>query len=1011
MRNILRITILALLSLVTSKAIAQDIIMGSAPMDNATQEEVRYFYDPGGDADPNNADNPLGNFDTNLVVTMTLEHSMNPNYVLYVYFDEFALGFNDTLWIYDGPDVNSDLIGWYNLVNNPGEIYSTNSALTFVFKSDNVSEEGLSLGWVARVVAYKKVTDEFRFTDANQGVNFTCNATFTDSGGENGNIANNSENTNGIMSVAFHSPAETHIKCEFTQFAVNGIMKIYDGQYFPGFPDYDPDNPLSNGRLIGQFTTNTLGGSSNMPPVLFSSTHQLTFVYIGASGDKNKAGWVAKISCVPELYEGSLGTPCPEIVNSPAGAYADEEGDPHVINFDCSRPVVLLEARVEATGSYSNDYTISRISEAKIENGGARMFEYNQGTPFVLTSSNADDIWIAESQLPFKFSFFGQMYQKVYPGANGLMAFDYHQPQQPATCTFSYDAPSTLSSTQTSYSSTPYVYKNCIYGVYEDIDPNNQHCPHNNAIRYGIVGSSPCRAFVFNYDNMGLYGVAGQGNVNNYNTYQMVFYEGTNIIDIFIKKRRCCASTNGGLNTSSTPANAEKEGVVGLQNKTSSQILIAPGRGMTAWEVMPENAEGWRFTPITPLDEFGELTWYENVVDDDHIIFHDPKVKNKINRITVSPTETTKYISKYTFTNAAEDEITVYDTTLIKVEIPSITLSRSSGNENICPGENVQVTVTPNTSDYPSITPASYKWSSGDTTQTATVAPQVTTDYTVTVTYNNGCKKSGVVKVDVTELELPKITATDTVLCKGESTTLTATHSTSNSFKWSNGSTAQSITVAPEVSTIYQVTATMEGSCEVKDTLLITVFPLPVPMFSATPTEILVENGIGTVNCNDLSQNDYSLTWNFGDYESSVNIVQDVSSVTHDYTRAGFYTITLTAEDDNKCVDSVKARISVKVPYFFYIPNAFRPNSGGANERFAPKGEGVDPDHYSMQIYDRNGNIIFSTTNPYDYWDGRNKFGKMCPEGVYVYIIRLKDLNGANADEWREYTGSVTLLK
>ena len=83
------------------------------------------------------------------------------------------------------------------------------------------------------------------------------------------------------------------------------------------------------------------------------------------------------------------------------------------------------------------------------------------------------------------------------------------------------------------------------------------------------------------------------------------------------------------------------------------------------------------------------------------------------------------------------------------------------------------------------------------------------------------------------------------------------------------------------------------------------------------------------------------------------------------------------------------------------------PDGDGYNETFAPQGEGVDPDCYTMQIFDRSGMLIFSTRNPYDYWDGRNKYGQMCPEGVYVYKINLINLN----KEDKEYIGTVTLLK
>ena len=209
------------------------------------------------------------------------------------------------------------------------------------------------------------------------------------------------------------------------------------------------------------------------------------------------------------------------------------------------------------------------------------------------------------------------------------------------------------------------------------------------------------------------------------------------------------------------------------------------------------------------------------------------------------------------------------------------------------------------------------------------------------------------------------------------------------------------------MTTQYVVSATMEGNCIVTDTFTVHVMPLPNPSFIASPTEIFVENGIGTVHCTSTTDGDYHLVWNFGDVFSNVNVVQDIEDPSHDYIRSGFYTITLSAQDEFGCVDSIKTRVSVSVPYFFYIPNAFTPDGDGINETFAPRGEGVDPDHYSMQIFDRSGMLIFTTRNPYDYWDGRNKYGQMCPEGVYVYKIQLLNLN----EEDKEYIGTVTLVK
>ena len=941
--------------------------MGSAPIVSDIDDAVRQFYDPGGSPQEQGENHdPNGYFAQGLRDTMTLRTNMSGT-VLYVLFEEFAMGNGDTLWIFDGPNVNAPLYGVYSLVQNPGEIFASDRMMTFVFHSDNADIPGLQTGWSAKVYAYSTTPEVYEWPQYYNTISvMTCNCKFYDSGGANGNIASVDANnyiSQGYMEnihADFISPAGTHIKCEFTQFAVNGVMQIYDGQY------NDP-----NKRLIGQFCTSTLDASTgNKPPVLFSTGNALSFVYNGANGDMQKAGWAADISCVAELFDSPDGSACPSVTNDVDSLYADIfDPETKTILWDCDIPIVLLKAGVIATGQYTSDYSVKQIPFE------SHIFEFTEGTNI---GASSDDHWQSGVQLPFVFTFFGKPYTTVYPGTNGLISMN----PQSGFCEYSYPQPPA----SPPYSAIPFKYKNCIYGVYEDIDCGyfNTYCYNTmGAVRTGVLGSAPCRAFVFNYLNVGLFG--HHSSPSNYNTYQMVIYEGTNIIDVYVKHRDCCASTN----------NSNHEGIIGLQNNTSSQILLAPGRGMTSWTA---DEEGWRFTPVTPLDEQGELRWFVNDTNS--------AVYSRDQMITISkPNDpVTKYISVYTFTNASGQHFTLMDTTTILVKVPEVHLSSSTGNNFICPGDPAALSAS--FTGYPDIEPESYLWSTGETTQTVTVNPLENTTYSLTVTFNNGCDNYDTVRVKVTELELPEISGTEAV-CQGYSATLTATHPTSTQFHWSNGQNGSTITVTPQVTTLYTVSATMEGNCTVIDTFTVHVMPLPTPSFMANPTEIYVENNIGTVTCTNLSPAGYHLVWNFGDVFSNVNVVENVEEVTHDYTHSGYYTITLTATDSLGCVDSAKTRVSVEVPYFFYIPNAFTPDGDGVNETFSPKGEGVDPEQYSMQIFDRSGVLIYSTRNPYDYWDGRNKYGQMCPEGVYIFIIRLVNLNGDD----KEYTGSVTLVK
>ena len=982
MKQILKLSILLLLFVPWQKAVGQgNIIMGSAGSSmfvGQIDENPIYFYDPGGiPGQPGANNDPNGYFDQGLRDTITLCTNSTQSQ-LYVLFEEFVVGPGDTLWIFDGSSVNDPSLGNYNLARSPGELTATGRMMTFVFHSDSVDITGLMKGWQATVYEYFPQPEEVNYGDRNAVV--TCNALFFDSGGPSQNII--PDNGEFTQYTEFTSPVGTYIKCEFTEFQVNGILKIYDGQYLG-----------NDKRLIGQFHSTTLDSyTNNKPPLLFSSSNTLSFVYVGGSGDANRSGWRAEISCVPEIVETPIGNTCPEVINTPGGDYVNSG---EVIEFNCGTPVVVLEAKLEGIpGRYANDYKVEQLSY----NENEMLFDYDEGDPIPWPTSvtNRDDKWCAPVPLPFTFTFFGRPYTTVYPSANGIISFNSRAAW--SSCAWSTSIPQ---ASPPYGSDTAYNYANCAYLLYEDIDPEPSHCSLNDAIRYGVLGDEPCRAFVFNYKNIGLYSCCSSG-AQYYNTYQMVLYEGTNIIDVYIKKRNNC-SWNG------------YRGVIGLQNKTSSQILTAPGRDFN--QVWTTENEHWRFTPISPKDQDAELTWYYDTVDQNHILSYDPHAKNTI--LTHTPTDTTMYISEYKYRNANNTLYIRRDTTIVNVNIPRIKPVSSNGETPVCPGDSVFLSVEIDTALH--INPAlygGYTWSTSkaDTFAIDTVLAPVgidTATYYVTLMFENGCTRNDSVKVAITELVMPTITGMNSVvdtdsICIGDSYILTATHPDINVFKWSTNQTTPSITVKPQITTDYVVSATLEGGCEVTDTFTVVVMPLPNPSFIANPTEIFVENGVGTVTCTNISNENYAhLVWNFGDANSNVNIVQNIDDPTHDYTRSGYYTITLTATDAFGCVDSVKARVSVSVPFFFYIPNAFTPDGDGINETFAPRGEGVDPDHYSMQIFDRSGMLIFSTRNPYDYWDGRSKNGRMCPEGVYVYKILLYNLN----EEDKEYTGTVTLVR
>ena len=88
-----------------------------------------------------------------------------------------------------------------------------------------------------------------------------------------------------------------------------------------------------------------------------------------------------------------------------------------------------------------------------------------------------------------------------------------------------------------------------------------------------------------------------------------------------------------------------------------------------------------------------------------------------------------------------------------------------------------------------------------------------------------------------------------------------------------------------------------------------------------------------------------------------------------------------------------------------WIPSTFTPNGDGINEGWTWKGE-CDPKDFSMQIYDRFGEMIFTSTDPHVMWDGTVK-GEGSPIGVYAYRVGYR----LPYQDRREVVGSITLLR
>ena len=121
----------------------------------------------------------------------------------------------------------------------------------------------------------------------------------------------------------------------------------------------------------------------------------------------------------------------------------------------------------------------------------------------------------------------------------------------------------------------------------------------------------------------------------------------------------------------------------------------------------------------------------------------------------------------------------------------------------------------------------------------------------------------------------------------------------------------------------------------------------------------------------------------------------------------GNYEVLHISYNEYGCSDTLVDTIRVDDPFTLFIPSAFSPNGDGVNDRFMFNMSGISKMY--MEIYNRWGEIVYSSSNPYDGWDGTfHNNGKALPSGVYTYVFISTIKEGAKEHVSQ---GHVTLLR
>jgi large repetitive protein len=257
-------------------------------------------------------------------------------------------------------------------------------------------------------------------------------------------------------------------------------------------------------------------------------------------------------------------------------------------------------------------------------------------------------------------------------------------------------------------------------------------------------------------------------------------------------------------------------------------------------------------------------------------------------------------------------------------------------------------------------------------------------NYTVTVKDKNDCSITATAIINIINNAPTVNFGNDVTLCEDQTLLLDASN-TNATYQWQDNTSMPTYLVSKQGN--YFVAVTKAG-CTARDTVNI-AYNLK-PKFSLGADSRLC---IGSTLILDPK-----ITGAVVNY-----LWQDGSTApTYTVTQPGLYSVTAT----NTCGSTTDAITIGDGVCSLYVPNSFTPNGDTKNDLFKP-GYGDNVIEYRLQVFNRYGQIVFTTTDKNKGWDGTSK-GTAQPYGSYVWVIRYKTAVNNN---WQNLRGAVLLIR
>ena len=281
-----------------------------------------------------------------------------------------------------------------------------------------------------------------------------------------------------------------------------------------------------------------------------------------------------------------------------------------------------------------------------------------------------------------------------------------------------------------------------------------------------------------------------------------------------------------------------------------------------------------------------------------------------------------------------------------------------------------------------------YTWNTNPVQQTQTINNLPAGNYLVTVTASNACKDTASVTLINPNPIVIQTNISDATcnLSNGSIATTLNGGTPAYVYQWSNNQNTNTINNLAAGNYSLQITDA-NGCVANSAVLIVNNNIIPANLFLGNDTTICP------------GQTVLLSPGNFSNY-----LWQDNSTApSFLVSQSGIYTLEVTNSAGCKATDQINVVVECKDVYF---PSAFTPNRDTHNELFGPIGDVASLSEYSMFIYNRWGQLIFTSYDPYKKWDGMYKGMQANIESV-VFIAKFKK----NGKKVPPVKGTITIIR